>query len=277
LNADTPAYPYCDFALARRLERAEGATNAAFVRAHAELAPESAATWMAVAGVYAMFDGADSPLTQTFGLGLFEPVAGVELTRLEAFFEERGAPVHHEVSPFIFPETLSLLTERGYRPIEFSNVLVRPTVPAPTPTAAVTAREIEVGERELWPRIAAQGWESESVELAEFMEAIGKVLTRAAGVHCFLAEENGRPIAAAALALQGDVALLAGASTVPAARRRGAQGVLLGHRLGFAAERGAELAMVVAQPGSGSQRNAERQGFRVAYTRTKWELNHGGA
>jgi hypothetical protein len=25
-----------------------------------------------------------------------------------------------------------------------------------------------------------------------------------------------------------------------------------------------------AQPGSGSQRNAERNGFRIAYTRIKW-------
>jgi len=27
-----------------------------------------------------------------------------------------------------------------------------------------------------------------------------------------------------------------------------------------------------ALPGSGSQRNAERHGFRIAYTRTKWQL-----
>jgi hypothetical protein len=28
--------------------------------------------------------------------------------------------------------------------------------------------------------------------------------------------------------------------------------------------------MMCAQPGSASQRNAERQGFRIAYTRIKW-------
>ena len=44
-----------------------------------------------------------------------------------------------------------------------------------------------------------------------------------------------------------------------------------------AAEMGVDLAqstvaMVCAEPGSSSQRNAERHGFRVAYTRTKWEL-----
>jgi hypothetical protein len=30
--------------------------------------------------------------------------------------------------------------------------------------------------------------------------------------------------------------------------------------------------MMVALPGSDSQRNAERRGFQVAYTRTKWQL-----
>ena len=54
---------------------------------------------------------------------------------------------------------------------------------------------------------------------------------------------------------------------------RGAQHAILGARLRFAAERGCTLAMMCAQPGSGSQRNAERHGFRIAYTRTKWHLS----
>jgi hypothetical protein len=33
---------------------------------------------------------------------------------------------------------------------------------------------------------------------------------------------------------------------------------------------GCDLAMVCTEPGSGSQRNAERQGFQIAYTRIKW-------
>jgi hypothetical protein len=35
-------------------------------------------------------------------------------------------------------------------------------------------------------------------------------------------------------------------------------------------ESGCDLAMMGAQPGSASQRNGERQGFRIAYTRIKW-------
>ena len=39
-----------------------------------------------------------------------------------------------------------------------------------------------------------------------------------------------------------------------------------------AAAHGCDLAMMVAETGSNSQRNAERKGFRVAYTRLKWKL-----
>jgi GNAT superfamily N-acetyltransferase len=68
------------------------------------------------------------------------------------------------------------------------------------------------------------------------------------------------------------VALFAGSATIPQMRRRGLQAALLRARMQFAADRGCDLAMMVAMAGSGSQRNAERQGFRIAYTRTKWQL-----
>jgi hypothetical protein len=72
------------------------------------------------------------------------------------------------------------------------------------------------------------------------------------------------------LILHEGMALLAGASTVADARRRGLQAALLTARLAHAAELRCDLAMMGAPPGSSSQRNAERNGFRIAYTRIKW-------
>ena len=88
--------------------------------------------------------------------------------------------------------------------------------------------------------------------------------------HAFLAEADGAAIATGGLTIHGGVALLAGASTVPEGRRLGAQNALLAARLHFAAEQGCDIAMMCALPGSASQRNAERHGFRIAYTRVKW-------
>jgi hypothetical protein len=69
------------------------------------------------------------------------------------------------------------------------------------------------------------------------------------------------------------VALFAGAATIPGARNRGAQRALLDARMRHAFHAGCDLAMMCAAPGSASQRNAERLGFRIAYTRTKWRLD----
>ena len=268
--------PTVDLALARRLERAEALANAASVDARRALQPEVGAEWIEVAGVHAMFDGPASPLTQTFGLGLFEPFGEREFDRVEAFFAGRGAPTAHEVSSFVAPETLGLLGARGYVPVEASTVLVRPT--ATTPDAGsreITVRAIERAEAPLWCRVAGQGWGGESPELGAFVESIGAVMARARGVTCFLAELEREPVAAGALSITNGIALLTGASTIPAARRRGAQLALLHARLAFAAARGIDLAMVVTQPGSASQRNAVRRGFRPVYTRAKWQRTTG--
>ena len=97
-----------------------------------------------------------------------------------------------------------------------------------------------------------------------------RIVGSADGVRAYFAEIEGQPAATGAMAIHDGVALLAGAATVPEWRNRGAQRALLEHRLGRAAEAGCDLAMMGAAPGSASQRNAERQGFRIAYTRIKW-------
>ncbi|TGE28135.1 GNAT family N-acetyltransferase [Hymenobacter metallicola] len=267
---------FSDLALARRLERTEAQANANFVEARQRLFPGSGANWIAVAGAYAMFDGVESPLTQSFGLGLFEAVGAAELTQIEQFFAGHGAPVYHEVSPLADAALLALLPTRGYVPIEYTNVLYRALSPeeaAPSlPTPQLRTRRIGPDEVPLWSQTSAAGWASESPGLEEFMRAYGQLSASSAGAAPFLAELQGQPIAAGGLFMHEGVALLMGASTVPAGRRQGAQSALLAARLHYAAQQGCTLAMMGALPGSQSQRNAEKNGFRVAYTRMKWQL-----
>jgi GNAT superfamily N-acetyltransferase len=262
-------YPLSDVNLSRRLERCEATTNAATVESRARLHPEAGSTWIDVNGTYAMFDGLESPLTQTFGFGLFAPPTEDDLVKLEEFFTSRGASVFHEVSPLADPETLNVLGRRGYRPIELTSVLYQPIVPRESGVSRVTTRIIGEGEEELWAATAAEGW-SEFPGLSDFMNDLGRVVAGARGTLAFLAELDGRAIGTGALAIHDGVAILAGASTIPSQRKQGAQKALLEARLNFAARQGCDLATMGALPGSASQRNAERQGFRIAYTRVKW-------
>ena len=270
-------YPFADLELARRLERTEARGNAQFVEARARVFPDVGAEWIEVAGAYAMFDRPGSPVTQTFGLGMSEPLTAEHFAELEQFFLARSADVFHEVCPLADPTTFALLSERGYKPIEFSNVLYRPIGADLKLNASrneqITVRLRRDDEVDLWAATLLEGW-SEFKEVADFLRDMGHVTARSQSL-AFLAELDRKPIATGALTIAGDVALLAGASTIPRARRQGAQLALLEQRLRYAATRGCTIAMMVTLPGSGSQRNAERHGFRIAYTRTKWHLQGG--
>ena len=267
-------YPFADLSHARRLENTEAHGNVGFVEARARAFPDSGATWTEIAGTYAMFDGPDSPVSQTFGLGMFQPVTHDDLNRIENFFSTRGAQVFHEVSPLADPTAFELLNERGYQPIEFTSVLFRPIsrdlVLSVAPNEKVKVRVTANHEKEIWSETALRGW-SEFTEVADFLRDMGKVHACSTSPS-FLAEIDGLPIATGMLTIHDGVALLAGASTIPEARRQGAQLALLEARLRFGAEHGCDIAMMAALPGSASQRNAERHGFRIAYTRIKWRI-----
>ncbi|MGY2132100.1 GNAT family N-acetyltransferase [Hymenobacter sp. HD11105] len=266
---------FSDLSLAQRLERAEASANAQLVEARARLFPESQAQWIEVSGAYAMFDGQESFITQTFGLGLFAEVTAADLDTLEAFFKERQAPVYYEVSPLAGSALLPLLTGRGYQPIEFTSVMCQPLALGSESSLAngpLKTRPIEAGEEKLWARTSARGWSSEHPDLSDFMFEFGQISAQSRGGVSFLAELDGQPIATGSLFVHDGVALLAGASTVPEGRRQGAQQALLQARLQYAAEQGCTMAMMGAEPGSQSQRNAEKRGFRIAYTRIKWQL-----
>ena len=265
--------PFSDLALSRRLERAEGHACVQCAEARQRQAPEIGAQWIECGGAYAVFDGADSPITQTFGLGIFEDLTSHTLDKIESFYRERRAPVQHEVSPFAGIAALDLLAKRSYRPIEVSNVLYQVVKPhAAENQQNIHVRVIGPGEEQLWSTISARGWAHEHPELLDFLLQLGSVISARGDTACFLAEIDGKPGAAAALSVYEGVALFGGSSTVPELRRQGLQTALLAARLRYASEQNCDLAMIVALPGSDSQRNAERKGFQIAYTRTKWRL-----
>ena len=229
---------------------------------------------MECAGAYAVFDGLSSPVTQSFGLGLFEPLSPAALDRIEAFFLDRGAIVLHEVSPHAGIATLDLLCSRGYRPSELSSVLQRPVErpAAKTHPDGITVRVAGVEETEIWVQINARGWGHDDPGLMDFLREFGPVAFAREHTVNFIAELDGQPGAAGGLSLHEGVALFSGAATLPEMRRRGLQAALLEARMRYAFDHGYELAMMVTEAGSQSQRNAERKGFHIAYTRTKWQL-----
>jgi len=173
---------------------------------------------------------------------------------------------------------LELLCARHYRPIEISSVLYQPVEkPLPESNSRIQVRIVGPDEIGLWTEISARGWTSDHPELRDFFNQFGKLSSARQSSVYFLAEFEGKPAAAGLLSPHEGLALLGGAATVPELRHRGLQTALLRERLRYAFEHGCDLASMVAEAGSESQRNAERNGFRIAYTRTKWQLALSGS
>jgi hypothetical protein len=262
---------FSDLELAKRLERAEGYGCAQHALARARTSPGRGAEVMAAGEGFAAFDGIDSPVTQCFGLGVLHPLTGETLNEVERFFFDRGAAADLEVSPLAGVAALRLLCERGYRPIETASVMYRDVqIPSGEDPPGARARLIEPGEARLWADVCVDGWTQELLGVRDLLAGFAELIVVKEGSACFLGELEGTPAAAGSLVICEGVALFSGAATIPQMRRRGLQAALLRERMRYAAARGCDLAMMVTEPGSTSQKNAERQGFRIAYTRTKW-------
>ena len=88
-----------------------------------------------------------------------------------------------------------------------------------------------------------------------------------AGFFRYVARVDGALAGGAGLRVSDGIAQFCGASTLPAFRRRGVQSALLRRRLTDARDAGCDVAIVTTQPGSKSNRNAQRQGFALLYPR----------
>jgi GNAT superfamily N-acetyltransferase len=251
---------FVDRALAERLEM----TTARSGRECADVCAE-------IAGGIATFSGTDSPITQAFGVGLSGPVSENDLDRLEDFFFSRGAPVALELCPFIDPSLLEVLKSRPYRLEEFSNVLVREVSSLeeiPVPECGLEVRAAVPRENTVYSEIVAEAF-SEYLPINETLRRVIETFFKRPSGRCFLAIDGNEIVSGGCVAADQNVAEFYGAATLKSFRNRGAQTRLISARLKWAVEQGCDLATTTTQPGSSSQRNYERAGFRVVYTRAK--------
>jgi GNAT superfamily N-acetyltransferase len=261
---------HADAGLAQRLERAEAETNREAVYAAARVRPESAAAAAPFMGGWAMFDGPASPITQCFALGLEGPVSAAELNAVEEFFRSRGAPCTIELCPHAHPSLMALLGARGYRVLDYSNVLFRP-LPAQVEESAlpgVAIRRVKAGEAVAYARATLRGFFGDVTPPGmESLLAGAFVNIRAS--ETFAALVDGEIAGGGAVSFLGGVANCYGDATLEKYRGRRIQSALIATRLAAGVQAGLNLAMATTMPGSTSQRNYERAGFQVAYTRGK--------
>lgn len=261
---------HADTALARRLEAISAAELESFVSTSRRLDPGSVAECARFAGGAVAFVEPGSLMNQAVGLGLAGPVAEADIRAVEGFFRARDARGSVCVCPLAHPSLTAALSARGWVPEGFEHVLVRPVSDADrqmrVDDGIVVREPADDEERDIWALVAATGFSDPLPPQPEQL-ALARIVINRPGARLYLGFVDGCVAGTGELHVSDGIAWLSGDTTLPHYRRRGVQSALQRARLADAARAGCELAVSEATPGSGSQRNMERLGFRVAYTR----------
>ena len=256
-------------ALARRIEGANASALASHSETAARLFPELGATAISVAGGLACFVGKESPISYAVGLGLHGSVTADDVRQVVEFYESRGVVPRVDVCALADPSLLAALREHDFQLHWFVNVLTRRLelwdIIAPPPDG-IAIRQAETHEAELWTRVVDEGF-SDGAPLTETRRQLGLMLFHRPTMRCYFARVAGEIAGAGALFVhEGYAALVATSVRVPF-RRRGVHAALIRARLQVAQDLNCDAAGFFAEPGSISQRNAERHLFRLAYVK----------
>jgi ribosomal protein S18 acetylase RimI-like enzyme len=269
---------FAPIALAARIDGAESRLSESLGRAVAATWPDLGAFVEPIQGGVAVYAGPASPMNKMIGVGFDGVPADERLDEIERMFRERGAPVQAEVSTLADPALAAKLTRRGYLLQNFENVSGRPlresdADPRPDPDIEIDPMNPDEAEAWLEATIVAfehpddKGVPADTLPPRKAMEDAMRPLMLVPEFRRYSARIDGHLAGGASLRLDGGIAQLCGAATLPAFRRRGVQAALLRRRLADAFHAGCDAAVLTTQPGSTSQENGHRQGFTLLYAR----------
>lgn len=220
-----------------------------------------------------MFVRPGSPLNSATGIGMGAPVTPAEMDALEDFYHSRGAAVRLHVCPLADESLFHELARRAYALSFFFSALYLPIpvdfAPGPLP-AGLRITPAGADEADTWLNTVAVGFEAPDAPGPESLDILGPNFHAPESVPYF-AWMDGQPAGGGGMYYHEGVVELGGASTVPSFRRRGIQRALIEARLAHARKLGCDLALVLTEPGSDSQRNLQRAGFQLAYTKLLME------
>lgn len=142
--------------------------------------------------------------------------------------------------------------------------------PVPAGPPKVEVREVDAAEADRFARTFCLGY-----ELPPALAPWHAALVGRAGWRAYLAVDGDTPLATALLFLDGGVAWLGGAGTIPAQRGRGAQKALIARRIDDAIAAGAtDLVTETGVPAPGARNrsldNLLAAGFSMAYERVNY-------
>jgi GNAT superfamily N-acetyltransferase len=258
---------------ARRIEHAQASGTAVAARMLAESLGEPAYGAEPVGDGWLILAPREVPLWGVKGAGFEAPLEARDVERVEDLCRQRGLPARFDLCALADGTLGDRLAARGYAASPSCEVWMR-AVGEPDPPAQqdpeVRTEPVDGSDADAVTRFAevvSRGFRG-GEDPDAWNVAIGRNSLRRPGRHAFLAYVDGALAGGGLVTVTDGLASFIYTSTLPAFRRRGAQGALMRARLGRAREAGADTVCVQCEPGSPTARNAARLGFGHAYTRT---------
>jgi len=268
---------FADSVLAARIDRAESRLTSGAAEAIRDAGLQKRVVIIPIAGGTAVYAGPAAPMNKLIGLGFDGPLDLYLLNEVEREWRGRAEPVRVELSILAHPTVGEVLTGRGYRLHGFENVLGR-SLKALEPANSnpeLTVEVLQDKDAATWMDIAVSSFleldgtgsgPDDSISREEMARVLSEFMV-VPGFVRYLGRIGGKAVGEAAMRLDGGLAQIAGAGTLPAFRGRGMQKALIARRLVEARAAGCDLAVVTTAPGSRSQDNVMRRGFELLYTR----------
>lgn len=262
---------FADGALALRIERADARGRVEYLESLRRLYPDVSVDWDATESGTATHTDNDPYHSRVGAIGHDDDDSVASIERFESFVMSCGGTPSFDVAPHAGAAFARELCDRGYRIEHHLNVLgcrLDEDVESARSSQAVISLATP-SEIDLWVGTAVRGFEVGLGDAGWFARLMHAYASRS-GTFCFLARVDGHVAGAGALSIGEGLAWLHATSVIPGRRRHGVHRALLGARLSFAARAGCDLAVVHTRVGDASQRNVERAGFRVLYTRATY-------
>jgi GNAT superfamily N-acetyltransferase len=254
--------------LAAQLEHHDAQHSAAYAIKRQEIDPLIPTSVETIGDGVAIFAGDQMPINRVIGLGTTAPVTERMFDQVDGIYAYNNTRASIDLCPLADESLIALLRQRGYKPAHLYTVLVRqlPALDYYPPESDVHVALAD--DAQLWTQTVSQGFlGKDDVPEDDVNPLLAHIAFMRPEVFCHIAYIDGVPAGGGAVSIQDKVAVFFSVSTRAHYRRRGVQAVLMKARLDMAAEKGCELAMSLATPGSISERNLQRGGFRVAYTK----------
>lgn len=219
-------------------------------------------------------------INRTLGLGMEGPVTDYDIRELEDLHRASNLSPSVLLCPYADPSALQMLAVRGYGVDSFLNIYARSLHDLPIDNEASEysfgfdmrvsrAPATEAGMAAFINNSVA-GFMDSGRPVA-FLRAVAEMAALRTDTILYLAKIDGQIAGCGALALMeteyGRVAHIYIDSTTPAFRGRGVQRALIRARILDAKRLGYNFVTVHANPGVGTGRNVEKEGFRLAFTK----------